>query len=104
MPQKGSNLHGKENRFLEMCKPKLLIPHSNRWIQPSQSSSIGPCGSLSAACDYKEDVLDLPLRKTRTNFRRIVERKLPLAEWRLPDERQPVGAIAAAGADSAIDR
>ena len=26
MPQKGSNLHRKENRFLEMCKHKLSIP------------------------------------------------------------------------------
>jgi hypothetical protein len=40
MPQKGSNLRSKENRFLEICKPKLIIPCSRRSISTIQRLSI----------------------------------------------------------------
>jgi hypothetical protein len=80
MPQKGSNLHRKENRFLEMCKHKLSIARSQSSKSASQGLTVGPCCSLSAACVYKENVLDLLLRKTRMNFRRVGEHERPFTE------------------------
>jgi hypothetical protein len=79
MPQKGSNLHSKENRFLEMCKHKLSIARSNCQFSQSGIVSWASC-SLSDACVYKENVLDLLLGKTRTNFRRVGEHERPFTE------------------------
>ena len=79
MPQKGSNLHRKENRFLEMCRYKLSIARSI--VQFSQSGIVSWASrSLADACVYKENVLDLLLGKTRTNFRRVGEHERPFTE------------------------
>ena len=57
MPQKGSNLHRKENRFLEMCKYKLSIARSI--VQFSQSEIVSWARhSLSDVWVYKENVLE----------------------------------------------
>ena len=80
MPQKGSNLHRKENRFLEMCKHKLSIPRSQSSNSACQGLSVGHAVVCPPPVVYKENVLDLLLRKTRMNFRRVGEHERPFTE------------------------
>jgi hypothetical protein len=59
MPQKGSNLHRKENRFLEMCKHKLII------CQPLFSESLAQAGFI------KPPRLSKSVRSSADTFRNL---------------------------------